>query len=94
MAFTSLPRLDRRSRMRELAALAAGARILNWDLHGGGFADSQSVLEDLPSALARALDATVANLEAAATHADDKIRRWVRLQGCVRTTASEKSDLQ
>ncbi len=79
--FTTLTRLDRRARVRELSSLVAGARILNWDLRGGGGVEAASptawasALEDLPTALAEAARTAAAETEAAVRHAADKIRR-------------------
>ncbi len=89
-AFASLPRLEKRPRLRELSALVAGVRVLRWDLvagEGGSSSSSAAAaaaaaaagVEDLPALLGAAAEAAGDAAEAAAQHAADRARRLTAL---------------
>ncbi len=73
-AFASLPRLEKRPRLRELSALVAGVRVLRWDL-----AAAAAGVEDLPALLGAAAEAAGDAAAAAAQHAADRARRLTAL---------------
>lgn len=67
VAFQSLVRIEKKTKIRQLTAVVKGLRIYNWDCGRGG-----AGVDHLPSILNSAAEATSSNLKNVAQHLKEK----------------------
>ena len=67
MAFQSLVRIEKKTKIRQLTAVVKGLRIYNWDCGRGG-----AGVDHLPSILNSAAEATSSNLKNVSQHMKEK----------------------
>ena len=83
LKFMKQTRLDKKIQLRQLANLVAGIRVFNWDTHRDSTRKAAVKfaigIDDLPSMLSNAVDASVKNLDSLRQATHDKGVRLTRL---------------